>query len=307
MTANFYRSNGKLLITGEYAIMFGAEGLALPLNRFQEMHIKQRKREQNKLNWKAYDIHGLWFEAKWLLPQFTLIETSDMQRAEWLISLLKAIRSENPFFLNDGFSYTLTHFCNFNIQWGLGSSSTLLVNLAQWAGVDPFKVYFKHFKGSGYDIACAQRELPFIYTLQNKHYRIETIDFNPPFLEQIFLVYSGNKQNTQQAIAHINAFDDTAIQTISKLTRAFIQSHTIDEAMEIIKEHEHIIARQIGEIPVQEKYFSDFSGQIKSLGAWGGDFWMVLSPMSHTEVERYFASRGYSTVLRLRDLMPQKI
>jgi len=38
---------------------------------------------------------------------------------------------------------------------GLGSSSTLIVNISKWANVDPFQVHKLISKGSGYDIAAS--------------------------------------------------------------------------------------------------------------------------------------------------------
>ena len=64
-----------------------------------------------------------------------------------------------------------THL-EFPRDWGLGSSSTLINNVAQWAQVDPFELHFKVSNGSGYDIACAKRRYPIVYSTQNQ---IQTI------------------------------------------------------------------------------------------------------------------------------------
>lgn len=298
-----YRSHGKLLLTGEYAIMFGALGLAIPLNRFQETQIAKKRDQQPQLYWKAYDINGLWFEAQWYLPEFTLQATNDEEKSIFVHNLLQAIRAENPLFLIDGFSYAATHFCNFNIHWGLGSSATLLVNMCRWASVDPFRVYFKLFKGSGYDIAAAQSNTPILYSLHNQLPSLEPIVFNPPFLEQMMLIYSGNKQHTQNAIAKISTFEDKTVMRISQLTQLFASSSSINECNDIIEEHEAIIAQQIGDQPVKKKCFADFPGQIKSLGAWGGDFWLAVSEMPQDEVRAYFNHKGYQTVHPLKEFL----
>jgi mevalonate kinase len=300
---NNFRANGKLLLTGEYAIIFGATGLVLPLNRFQEMQVNKIKEPQPRLYWKAYDVNGLWFEAQWLLPDFSLHTTSNPDKAAYVLMLLQAIRNEKPAFLADEFSYVVTHFCNFDIHWGLGSSSTLLVNLCRWAMTDPFRIYFKLFHGSAYDIAAAQINSPLIYNLSNNQPHIQSVSFNPPFLDQIMIIYSGRKQDTRKAIAHIKTFDENIINRISQLTLKFVSTTDIYESMEIVREHEILIGQQIGEQPIQEKYFSDFRGQIKSLGAWGGDFWLAISEMSQSEVTNYFDRKGYRTVFPLKTFM----
>ncbi|MGC8825210.1 MAG: GYDIA family GHMP kinase [Bacteroidales bacterium] len=303
MTNPVFRSNGKLLLTGEYAIMFGALGLAIPLNRFQETQIAKKRELHSHLYWKAYDINGLWFEAQWQLPEFALQATTDTEKSTFVLNLLQAIRGENPLFLIDGFSYVATHFCNFNIHWGLGSSATLLVNLCRWARVDPFRVYFKLFKGSGYDIAAVQTNTPILYAMHNQIPTLEPIVFNPPFIEQMILIYSGKKQHTQDAITKINTFDNKAIERISQLTRIFVKATDIKECNKIIEEHEAIIGQQIGEQPVKAKYFADFPGQIKSLGAWGGDFWLAVSEMQQNEAVAYFKHKGYQTVYPLKEFL----
>ena len=56
---------------------------------------------------------------------------------------------------------------NFNHNWGLGSSSTLIHNLSKWADVEPFSVYWKVTSGSGYDLASCKYDKPIIYQLIN--------------------------------------------------------------------------------------------------------------------------------------------
>lgn len=300
---NTFRAHGKLLLTGEYAIMYGAEGLALPLNRFQEMHVVKKKEQQPQLHWKAYDINGLWFDALWQLPYLTPVRTSDAEKSNHVVKIIKAIRDENPLFLMDGFSYVTTHFCNFNIYWGLGSSATLLVNLCRWAGVDPFRIYFKLYRGSGYDIASAISPTPLLYSVHNNQPRVQPVAYQPPFIDQMLLIYSGRKRNTIEAIERTSVFDTKIIEHISQLTRSFIEVNNVSDCMRLVEEHETLIAQQIGEQPIKAKLFADFPGQIKSLGAWGGDFWLAISEMQPEKVTTYFNSKGFQTVLPLKNFL----
>jgi hypothetical protein len=45
---------------------------------------------------------------------------------------------------------------------------------------------------------------------------------------------------------------------------------------------------------VKEALFPDFKGIIKSLGAWGGDFVLVISKENPNE---YFIAKGYETII----------
>ena len=58
--------------------------------------------------------------------------------------------------------------------------------------------------------------------------------------------------------------------------------------------HENIIAKIIQQKPVQLALFSDYFGQTKSLGAWGGDFIMATGD---TSTKEYFDQKGFHTVI----------
>jgi hypothetical protein len=51
---------------------------------------------------------------------------------------------------------------------------------------------------------------------------------------------------------------------------------------------------------VQDRLFPDFEGTIKSLGAWGGDFVLVLSQDNPTA---YFSEKGYTTILPYAEMI----
>ena len=46
--------------------------------------------------------------------------------------------------------------------------------------------------------------------------------------------------------------------------------------------------------------FSDFSGGIKSLGAWGGDFILVAA---HNNPTDYFSEKGFNTIIPFKDMI----
>lgn len=54
---------------------------------------------------------------------------------------------------------------------------------------------------------------------------------------------------------------------------------------------------------VKELHFSDFDGYIKSLGAWGGDFALINSPLPNSALCGYFADKGFHTLLSLKSVM----
>ena len=174
-------SNGKLLLTGEYVVLDGAKSLAVPTKFGQDLIIEKIKEPQ--LVWGSFTNTGeCWFEAVFDLPKLRLVNAtfnSDKEGsaefiAETLQEILQAARSLNPNFLNSENGFVVKTNLTFPQNWGLGSSSTLINNIASWAKVDAFKLLWNSFKGSGYDIACAQNDSPIFY--QKRRTSLENTD-----------------------------------------------------------------------------------------------------------------------------------
>ena len=62
--------------------------------------------------------------------------------AKKLKALLNLAKKENPNFLLEGGE--VKTFLEFNKNWGLGSSSTLISNIASWAKVNPYHLGKKY-------------------------------------------------------------------------------------------------------------------------------------------------------------------
>jgi hypothetical protein len=67
--------------------------------------------------------------------------------------------------------------------------------------------------------------------------------------------------------------------------------------------HETILSAVLKMTPVKLKYFSDFDGEIKSLGAWGGDFVLASSNSGHSYVTKYFNTHSLEVVFKYSDLI----
>ena len=155
---SFY-SNGKLLLTGEYVVLDGANALALPTNFGQSLSIETNN--SNTIIWKSYnELNEIWFEDEIFIEEKSddLVLTSQKKNeiSVRLIQILKAVRELNPEFLKSQKGFSIKTEQNFNRLWGLGTSSTLINNIADWAKVDAYQLLKLTFGGSGYDIACAK-------------------------------------------------------------------------------------------------------------------------------------------------------
>lgn len=296
----FY-SNGKLLITGEYLVLDGAESLALPTNFGQKLNITES--DSGYINWISLDENAeVWFQNSFSLKDFSA-RTENNKISERLTQIFKSIKSINPDFLNASSGIDIITKQDFNRDWGLGTSSTLINNMANWANVDAYKLLELTFGGSGYDIACAQNDSAIRYQLVDKKAIVKPVNFNPSFREHLYFVYRNQKQNSRDGISNYRQFNgdlESAISEINAITSALIECVTLSEFDRLITEHETTISKIIQQQPVKDSLFSDFNGSIKSLGAWGGDFMMVTS---EDNPKNYFNSKGYHTIIPYEEMI----
>ncbi|WP_428230351.1 GYDIA family GHMP kinase [Flavobacterium sp.] len=303
MKTTFY-SNGKLLITGEYLVLDGARAFALPTKFGQNLIVENGS--NHEIQWKSYDFDAhLWYEDT---LSFTEIIHNTVTKTETVKATLVQILHEayllNPDFINKSEGYTISTQLTFPKNWGLGTSSTLLNNIAQWTKIDAFTLLKNSFGGSGYDIACAQNNTPIIYRLEENLPVVETISFNPDFIQNIYFVYLNKKQNSKAAInAYYNNKNQNLADTIidnNKITEAVINARTLKEFTSALEKHEIHLSNVLKTKTIKETAFQDFNGTIKSLGAWGGDFVMVISKENPTS---YFTSKGYETILPYNEMI----
>ena len=303
MKKKFY-SNGKLLITGEYLVLDGAKAFALPTKKGQNLIIEDGS--NNEIIWKSYDADGsIWFED---IFSFTAISNGVLDENESIKATLITILHEgyklNPDFITNSNGYCIITELGFPKSWGLGTSSTLINNIAQWLQIDAFTLLKNSFGGSGYDIACAQNDTPIIYHLDQGVPTIKQITFNPEFTNHLYFVYLNKKQSSKNAIAAYEMNKQNSLaKTISNnnaITSQVLEAKTIQSFASALQKHEIAMSIILETATIKESLFSDFSGVIKSLGAWGGDFVLALSEDSPAE---YFAAKGYETIVAYKDMI----
>lgn len=308
MREDYFYGHGKLLLTGEYFVLDGAKSVALPTKLGQRMHVRYRPSNDPKLYWKSYDLENkCWFEANFELWHFNIL-TEVNEQTEVLQAILKQARKQNIHFLRDGYDIHVETVLEFPLTWGLGSSSTLIYNIAQWAYTSPFELQQKIFGGSGYDIACAQSMGPIVYQVNNKRPNWGTISFSPLFKDNLYFVYLNQKQNSRDGIQRYKDLvsdTDCTVKKLNDITDRIAQCIDLNEFEELICEHENLISAQLDLPRVKDSKFSDYDGEIKSLGAWGGDFILATSKNTEEQTRDYFKSKGYETVLTFDELILQ--
>ena len=293
-------SNGKVLLTGEYVILDGALSLAAPTKFGQ--HLKFQENLSNLINWKSKNFDGnIWFECLITSDTLKVKSTSSQKISNTLVEIINFIREYNPSFLKNCGSDISTNL-TFEKNLGLGSSSTLISNLSKISGVNPYTLNNKIFKGSGYDIACAESISPILFKLDKDQKIINEVSFKPSFNEHIYFVYLNKKQNSISEIEKYskNKASDSIISEISDITSEILVCNSIDGFNKLIEAHELIISKLISKQTVKDLLFKDFDGYIKSLGAWGGDMIMVTSQINPS---KYFIEKGYSTIFKFKELL----
>lgn len=285
--------------------MHGALAIALPVKFGQSMKIRNAR--GSDLIWEALDHKGeVWFEAQISLYDFSAIKTSDEQIAKNLKKILRSAVRGNSEFLSTWSGFKVETQLEFPLNWGLGSSSTLISNIAQWADINPFHLYFDIFNGSGYDIACAEAEEAIQYQLSEDNLHFHEFEFDPSFIDKLFFVYLGKKENSESSVKiHGRKFRNKkeVIDKISAISEEITKVKTFSKFNSLIEEHETIIGKTLDLPPIKEKEFSDFSGSIKSLGAWGGDFILASTEKGESYVKNYFSSKGLEEVLPYKEMV----
>ncbi len=293
-----YYSNGKLLITAEYLVLEGAKSLAIPTKYGQYLTINSLGTTTNTLFWKSIDVHDKeWFSCKINYNTMELISSSNKEIANTLILILVACKTKNSTFLTKKNDLEIITNLDFEKKWGLGTSSTLINNIASWANIDAFDLQFKIFGGSAYDIACAKNNTPIIYQLKNNTPIIEKVDFNPNFKDNLYFIYLNNKQNSRDSIEQFNKNKHNLKSAIIEITNITNKISKVDSLIEfelLIQAHEKIIGSILKTEPIQKRLFSDYFGQIKSLGAWGGDFILATG---NNKTSDYFKNKGFKTII----------
>ncbi len=302
MTKELY-SNGKLLLTGEYAILDGAKGLALPTKFGQSLKLETSNSEI--LEWKSLDENGtIWFSAQFSKIELKTIHTSDADISKRLAQILLEAKKLNASFLSSKTDYNLVEAkLTFPRDWGLGTSSTLIANIAKWANVNPYRLLASTFGGSGYDIACAQYNTPILYRSNEYMPSVSKVNFQPNFSDQLHFVYLNQKKNSRDAINNYRKldFDKTVlISKIDAITDKILKCKNVKEFAVLLNTHEIILSETLKIPTIKETLFSDYTNTIKSLGAWGGDFVLATGTLSEMT---YFRNKGYSTILPYKEMI----
>ncbi len=304
-----FRSNGKLMITGEYLVLAGARALAMPVRYGQTLDVSPASGSTG-IHWESLVKDKPWldiiFRGESLEPVTHTLDDANHASVRFVQRTLCAAKKINPGFLSKQKGWKAKACLEFDRSWGLGSSSSLISNIAYWAATDPYELFFELSKGSGYDIACARSQTPIIYTFTGYHNKplVQQVGFSPVFHKHLFFIYSGQKQDSAKSIANFNDLKIPKIFTdsISRITDHIIDTDDLHDFIPLLQLHESVTAKATGLKPIQEQRYQDFPGVVKSLGAWGGDFLLAAAEIPPDDIKRYFKEKNAQVIIPFRDM-----
>lgn len=295
-----YYSHGKLLLTGEYVVLDGATALSFPTKLGQTLEVNHSKEEG--IFWKSFDNEGnLWFFETFYADE-KIFSTNQDETSSILLNILNEAKKLNPEFLKSNPKLNVITRLEFSREWGLGSSSTLINNIAQWADVNAFQLLENSFGGSGYDIAAAQQPTSILYKRNGTHPQIEKTNIDWPFKKNLFFIHLNKKQSSKKAIKNYkNKWVDIGlINEISKISKAIVSVNNLSDFEKLLNLHEQIISKILNTPTIKQLLFKDYPYTIKSLGAWGGDF--ILASGTPPDLY-YFKEKGYNTIVPFQEMV----
>ena len=301
MTGKIF-SPGKLLLTSEYAVLDGALALAVPTKWGQEFFYEEMQDGESAVYWKAFHQNKSWLTAKINYTDWEVVDTNLPEAATFILKTLQNVAKLSDSKFKAGTSYYLKTNLGFPANFGLGSSSTLMNNLAEWAGIDPFSLNKLSLGGSGYDIAAAREKSAVLYQNFEGKPVTQRVKFSPAFKNELIFIHLNKKQDSREGIQLYRSKPKSSelISTLSDITREIATCDDLERFAELMDIHEQEISRFLALKMARKLYFANCPVFIKSLGAWGGDF--VLS-RKFQGYKTYFSELGFNDVFEWDEII----
>lgn len=272
------------MLAGEYAVMCGVEALALPVRAGQWQHVwEMPAKGVSKLVWQSKDADGsVWFECRVDTDIMHVSETTSETYSDTLLRLLFCIKEQKPeLFLHK--NIRIETECEFNRSFGLGSSSTLVCNLAKWSGVNAHLLQERAFGGSGYDVAVGNLGRPLVYWLENNESNWSSWQLPPDFTDDWYLAFPGEKQNSRDSLAGVKAQldkmsnDVALLQQMNACIQAIKSPRSLPMLEAMLEMWQALLSQRLDlPRPYETLGLSPVKGGLcKYLGAWGGDVLLI--------------------------------
>lgn len=302
MDKQHFFSHGKLLLTSEYVVLDGAKALAIPTKPGQDLSAEKIDDHRSLIHWETYREGKLWLKTCIDYKNLFVTETNIANASAFILKIFSTLKDMGSESLEADYSYILKSNVQFPENFGLGSSSTLMNNIANWGNVDAFALNDIALGGSGYDIAVAKAGAPIIYTRNGGNKTVETVNYSPSFKDQLLFVHLNKKQDSREGITMYKQMEKSQdlIHYFSELTDEILISENLENFSLIMEDHEKTMSIFLKIPTVKEKYFKNAPSFFKSLGAWGGDFILTTK---FCDYENYFLHNGFPNFFSYDELI----
>ncbi|MDV3665683.1 30S ribosomal protein S6 [Elizabethkingia anophelis] len=282
--------------------MDGAKALAIPTKPGQDLSAEKIDDHRSLIHWETYREGKLWLKTCIDYKNLFVTETNIANASAFILKIFSTLKDMGSESLEADYSYILKSNVQFPENFGLGSSSTLMNNIANWGNVDAFALNDIALGGSGYDIAVAKAGAPIIYTRNGGNKTVETVNYSPSFKDQLLFVHLNKKQDSREGITMYKQMEKSQdlIHYFSELTDEILISENLENFSLIMEDHEKTMSNFLKIPTVKEKYFKNAPSFFKSLGAWGGDFILTTK---FCDYENYFLHNGFPNFFSYDELI----
>lgn len=277
-----YFAPGKVMLTGEYAVLKGLEAFAFPTKQGQWLDVfvyDTPKDTQPTLTYNAVNHQGeTWLSASYDLLEFKWIESSD--DVDFLSKIMEMVRND---FWQEGKSYRLETRLEFDRNAGLGSSSTFISLISRFFRLDPFLVQREVFGGSGYDVAIAEVGKSLRFSLVNDSVHFRQWEISEELTADWYIAFTGSKIDSRASSKEVSdkldllwedEFYKSQLEHVSRLIAEANNTMVLETGLEMYQ----TLLSQLLELkrPYETLGLKAIPrGLCKWLGAWGGDMLLV--------------------------------
>ena len=280
---------GKLMFSGEYAILYGQPAITMSINMYACTHIIPNNKPC--FHFKSNQIN---FSATSVLTELSTIREQVILRYQMFLkgqlSILKVFNHQGEI-IQWAVSYFLTHFNCHNklgfdleiisdipIGGGLGSSAALIISLlkslsayydiavscSQYVKLGQIIEQMQHGYSSGIDIKTSLKQ-GYLYFHQGK-----VVHHSAPPKLPIYLVYTGTPEtNTGECVAYVTKNTQPQYwKKFSQLTQAMynaLNNTCLEEIKRLLKIN-HRLLNGIGVVPLRIQQFIAQIENIKGAG-----------------------------------------
>lgn len=149
--------------------------------------------------------------------------------------------------------------------------------------------------------------------------------FNPPFGNCLYFAYTGRKQDSARSVTSFlsppgpaqdtsfqqerqDAFSASAgitgiVRQVTDITGRVLEADNIDVFTDLLREHDRVVAPLVDEEHPLDSQFRDLHGYVKPLGAWGGDFVMIVWKDGRDELKEALRQKGIDIIFSWDELI----